>query len=301
MSGTTPQSSDVPAPGDAGPADDEAVTGRRAPGWWWLVVVLVAALVVLLVWRPWFSSAPSPTPTPTPTVTSDAPTPTPTPTPTPEASPSTTAAPPPGADAVFDAASAGTLFVTRSDLEDVPAAAAGLERGLAPGELAWGLPEGSSVEPASCTLAVTVVEAPPVHFDAMSWVNDDVSFAQDVVLLTDRAAAREAFRALVTTVDECPEYRQVNPGVDGSTWTTEPAIEGQGVFPAIVQEVTATAEGDDLSQVTGHVLVGNTIVTWTATALTAHGRDEARAALGLPEELAVVVQDRALAAVRALT
>ncbi|UZN04558.1 hypothetical protein [Cellulomonas sp. S1-8] len=301
MSGTAPQPPDDPRTPPDAPADDDGPAqprGRDLRGWW-LLAVLVVVAVVLLVWRPWAAE-----PAPTPTVTSQSPTPTPSPSPTtsPTPSPSLTSVPAPGADAVFDATTAGTLFVTAADVERaVPGASSGVTRGVEPGTRPWGLPEGSVVEPASCTTAVTVVDQPPAHHDATSWFNDEVMIDQDVVVLLDAAAARAAFRALVTTLDECPQYAQVDPGVDGPRWTADPALEGQGVFPAIVHDVTVQIEGDSSEQTAGHVLVGNAIVTWTATALTATDREEAREAIGEPEELSAMIEERALAAVRAMS
>ena len=182
----------------------------------------------------------------------------------------------------------------------MPAAAAGVSRGMAPGTLAWGLSAGSSVDPATCTTALTVVDVPPAHHDATSWVNEEVSFLQDVVVLQDAAAARAAFRALVTVVDECPRYALVDGGEVRTAWVTEPALEGQGVFPSIVQDVTAESGGDTLQQTTGHLLVGNTIATWTASAPTAQDREDAVEVLGEPAALSAAVEERALAAVRSL-
>ncbi|GIG40106.1 sensor domain-containing protein [Cellulomonas phragmiteti] len=301
MAGTAPDPSDVPrTPGDAPTQDD--FSSQRAPeparGRWWLVLLIVLALVAVLVWRPWQADEPAPVPTPEVTAT---PTPTPSPSVTPSPSPTPSPVPPPGADAVFDPTTAATLFATVADLEGaVPGASGGVTRGLEPGTRPWGLPEGAGIEPASCTAAVTIVSAPPAHHDATSWQNDELTFEQDVVLLLDAAAARAAFRALVTTVDECPQYAQVVPGADGARWTAEPALEGQGVFPAIVHDVTAQVEGDTFQQTTGHVLVGNAILTWTATALAAEDRAEARVLLGPPADLSQMVERRALAAVRGL-
>ena len=101
------------------------------------------------------------------------------------------------------------------------------------------------------------------------------------MLLPDPAAAREAFRELVTTVDACPKYSQVNAGVDGATWTAQPAIEGQGVYPSIVQEITLR-RGHDAPAYRGHMLVGNTIVTWTAESRATIDQDAALATLGDP-------------------
>lgn len=308
MAGTAPESSDAPVPpaestaddGDPAHRDPWVVTpaARRARRGWWAAVLLAVVLVgvVTLVWRPWLDPAAAPVPS-TDAVASATVGPTPSPAP-PAAS---SALPAPGADAVFDATTAATLFATSADLQGaVPAAAGGVTRGVEPGAHPWGLPEGATVEPASCTAAITVVSAPPLHHDVSSWVADDLRFDQDVVLLLDAAAARAAFRALVTTVDECPRYTQSVPGVDGATWTADPALEGQGVFPAIVHDVTATVEGDTHEQTTGHLLVGNAILTWTATALDAEDRAQAREALGEPRDLGAMVERRALAAVRGL-
>jgi hypothetical protein len=302
VSGTAPEPSDAARtrpdtpPGDGDPADPAP---RGARGWWWLVVAVVVALVALLVWRPWDVPGPTPVPTPDAVTTLETPAePTPEPTPSPTSSP----APRPGADAVFDPTTAATLFSTSADLEaDVPAAAGGVSRGLEPGSRPWGLRDGAHVEPAACTAAVTVVSVPPAHHDATSWGNEEFTFEEDVVLLLDPAAARAAFRTLVTPIDKCPRYALVEPGTDGTRWTAEPALEGQGVFPAIVHDVTAEVDGDTFQQTTGHVLVGNAILTWTATALEAEDREAARVVLGEPAELSEMVERRALAAVRGIT
>jgi hypothetical protein len=267
-------------------------TGRSRAGWWWLLVALVAiALVTALVAQPW---APVETePTPTATLTTGQPSADPT-----TQSPSV---PPPGSDAVFDAATAPGLFVTSTELlADVPAAEPAVQQLVASGQLPWGLPSGSTIDPPECTLAATVVFTPPPWFDALVWGNDDMTFQQDVVLMADPAAAREAFRALVTAVDACPEYTQVNLDVDGASWSAEPAIEGQGVYPSIVQEITHSAEGGEVPGYRGHMLVGNTIVTWTAEALGGGDRDAALATLGDAASLSAMVQDRAQSAVQTL-
>lgn len=266
--------------------------GRSRAGWWWLLVAVVAiALVTALVAQPW---APVETePTPTVTVTTPEPTAVPT-----AQSPSV---PPPGSDAVFDATTALALFVTSAELmADVPAAEPEVQQQITSGQLPWGLPPGSSVDPVECTTAVTTVANPPPWYDALMWGNDAMSFEQEVVLLPDPAAAREAFRALVTTVDGCPEYSQVNPDIDGATWSAEPAIEGQGVYPSIVQEIVHFAEGSEVPGYRGHMLVGNTIVTWTAEALTAGDPESALATLGDASSLSAMVQDQARSAVRSL-
>jgi hypothetical protein len=256
-----------------------------------VVVVGAIGLVTALVAQPWAPVQTEPLPTPTGTPTSPEPSAAP-------SSPSPSVAPP-GAATVFDATTAPALFVTEDDLlTDVPAADPEVTLRITSGMLSWGLPAGSTVEPAGCTTAVTVVATPPPWFDALLWGNDAMSFEQEVVLLADPAAAREAFRQLVTTVDACPEYRQVNAEVDGARWTADPAIEGQGVYPSIVQEVTHSAEGSDVPGYRGHLLVGNAIVTWTAQALTPGNPDAALATLGDADSLSEMVQTRAQSAVR---
>ncbi|GEL95503.1 sensor domain-containing protein [Cellulomonas composti] len=278
--------------------------------WWWALVVVLLAGVLLLVVQPWsphetepvlptdsgtVSIRPSPTPPYPPT---PSPTPTPTPTPTgPEV---------PGEDAVFDSATQARLFVREKRLmADVPAAKDGVEPRIVSGELDWGLPAGSSVLPARCTTAVTVVPEPPTGFDARSWGNDDMQFFQTVTRLPDAATARAAFRDLVSTLDGCPRYEQVNPSTDGASWVAEPAIEGQGVYPSVVAQRVQSAEGHATPQYEGHMLVGNVIVSWTASAAGAPADEDLDvpgqlATLGSAESLSLMVQDRAQAAVAAL-
>ncbi|ADG74075.1 hypothetical protein Cfla_1171 [Cellulomonas flavigena DSM 20109] len=298
MSGTAPEPSDAPVTSADVPVRHRGPGGARS--WWWLALVLVLGIAMVLVWQPWQGGTPAPVVTVSATL-DDSSEPTPEPTATTPA-PTTSAVPPPGAAAVFDAATAGSLFATAADLRaGLPGAADGVTRGREPGANPWGLPAGAVVDPASCTAAVTIVTAPPLHHDAASFQNDVLTYEQDVVLLLDAAAARAAFRALVTTVDECPEYTQVTPDVDGVRWAAEPALEGQGVFPAIVRDLTVQVEGDTFHQTTGHVLVGNAILTWTATALDAEDRDAATAVLGTPDRLSEVAERRALAALRGLS
>ena len=277
MSGSAPQLDPAPGP------------GRSRPGWWWLVVAVVAiGLVTALVAQPWAPVETEPTPTVTVTV--------PATTPAPSAPPPSVA--PPAADAIFDATTAPTLFVTTEDLlDDVPAADPDLEELITSGQLSWGLPEGSTIEPAECTVAATVVATPPPWYDALKWGNERLSFVQEVLLLPDAAAARDVFRQLVTTVDACPEYSQVNPGMDGGTWQVEPALEGQGVYPSIVQETTHIAEGSEVPGYRGHLLVGNAIVSWTAEAIGPEGREAALSTLGDQDSLSSMVQGRVKAAV----
>ena len=128
-------------------------------------------------------------------------------------------------------------------------------------------------------LAVTVVAAPPAFYDVRSWGNEAMDFQQEVTVLTDPAAAREAFRELVTTIDACPTYREVDTGVEGTSWTAQPAIEGQGVYPSIVLEVDRTTGGTTIPAYEGQMLVGNTIVSWTAQALSGGTSETALATL----------------------
>ena len=267
-------------------------SSRSGTGWAWaLVAVLAVVGVTVLVSQPWtpVETEPSITVSLTPSEPTA---------PTTEPDSASPSVAPPGSDAVFDATTAPGLFVTQADLvADVPAAETDVQALITSGQLPWGLPAGSIIDPAQCAVAATVVAAPPAWFDALLWGNAAFSFEQEVVLLPDPAAAREAFRVLVTAVDACPEYSQVNPGIDGATWTVEPAIEGQGVYPSIVQEITHSAEGSEVPGYRGHLLVGNTIVTWTAGVLASGDRD---AVLGDATSLSQMVQGRAQSAVRAL-
>jgi hypothetical protein len=279
--------------GSTPPAPDGSPPGRHTSrAWWWLVgAVAGLGLLVLFVAEPW-SVQTEPTPTaavsPTPTVRP------------PSATPSVSVAPP-GSDAVFDATSSLGLFVTASDLvSDVPAAKPGVDELVTSGQVPWGLPLGTVVEPDTCVLAVTVVSRPPSFYDVRRWGNPGLDFAQQVTVLPDPAAAREAFRELVTTIDACPTYHEVSTGVEGAQWTAQPAIEGQGVYPSVVLELDRTSAGSTVPGYQGQMLVGNTIVSWTAQALTAGPREISLATLGDPESLSAMVQGRAQLAVRAL-
>ena len=282
-------------------------TGASEPGrpgrrWWVLGLVAAVVVAVLLVAQPWADHQSEPVVQPTTPVAAET-TASASPRATPTAVASPTTPPVPGAEAQFDDATVPALFVRRPALEQsVPAAADGVDDGMTMGELSWGLPAGSSIEPPTCTTARTVVATAPPGYVARSLVNDQLDFAQELTLLADATAAQAAFRDLVTTVDGCPTYTQVTPGVEPSTWTAEPAIEGLGVYPAIVQEVVHTVEGMSEPAYRGHMLVGNVIVTWTATALGDGDDVEARlATLGSPESLSTMVQDRAQTAVALLS
>ncbi|WP_028048881.1 hypothetical protein [Cellulomonas sp. URHD0024] len=280
------------------PADPEGADPSRVPpparGWWWLVGALAAfALLILLVAEPW-SVQTEPTPT-EPALSSPSAT-----LPQPSATPSVSVAPP-GSTEIFDATTSLGLFVTAADLvEDVPAAKPGVDELVTSGQVPWGLPAGTVVEPASCVLAVTVVGSPPSFFDVRGWGNPGMDFRQSVTVLPDPAAAQEAFRELVTTIDACPTYREIADGVDGAHWAAQPAIEGQGVYPSVVLRIDRTVDGTTVPGYQGRMLVGNTIVSWTAQALSAETPQAALATLGDPASLSAMVQGRAQLAVRAL-
>ncbi|WP_028047691.1 hypothetical protein [Cellulomonas sp. URHE0023] len=285
MSGSAPPS----------PSSDGTEGSRRRPpahGWWWLAVAVGAfALLVLLVAEPW-SVETEPIPTavasPTPSDLPSAPTP-------------SVSVAPPGSDAAFDATTSMGLFVTAADLvADVPAAETGVDELVASGQVPWGLPTGTVVEPVTCVLAVTVVAEPPSFYDVRRWGNTAMDFEQEVTVLPDPAAAREAFRELVTTIDACPSYREVTTGVESAFWTAQPAIEGQGVYPSVVLQVDRTSAGSTVPAYQGQMLVGNTIVSWTAQTFSTGTREDGLATLGDPESLSAMVQERAQLAVRAL-
>lgn len=277
-----------------------AGTDPRTPGargtsrWWWvLVAVAVVAGLALLVVQPWegIETEPQVTGTHAPETSSPA-----SPTPTPS---ETTPVPPPGADAKFDPKTMAALFVPPEQLvADVPAAAPAVLPDIVAGELPWGLPAGSSVAPPTCTTAVTVVAQKPAAFDARSWTNTGFAFEQSVTLLATPDAAQEAFGKLVTTIDSCSAFTVTSSTGVADAWHAEPAIEGQGVYPSIVQQVahgTAPVPGYH-----GQMLVGNAIVTWTATAPGGSDQDAALATLGDPLSLSAMVQKQAVAAVGAL-
>lgn len=287
----------------SGRVPDDAAEDLTGPSrwWWWLVVVAVAAVVVLLVVQPWTEHETEPAATDTASGQSSSASDVPSPTTTGATSSSTTPPALPGSDAVFDGTTLATLFVTDDQLvATVPAASSGVQPGIGPGEVAWGLPAGSSVDPASCTTAVTVVSKKPKQFDARSSGNDAMTWQERVTVLSTATAAQKAFSDLVATVDACPAYSQVNPGSAGDSWSAQPAIEGQSAYPSIVQEVTATRDGTAVPEYHGHLLVGNAIVTWTASALTPGDQTAALATLGDASTLDAMVQDRAQLAVAAV-
>ncbi|GEA89413.1 sensor domain-containing protein [Cellulomonas cellasea] len=269
------------------PVDVAAVPPhRRARRWpWWVVgVLLVLAGASGVAARPWASAGPLPFPSPS------------------VSAGSTTAAPtvlPTVQAPQFDAASAATLLLTREELEEaLPGADPLAAWPVLP--WAWGIPEGSRVEPERCTVARTVVSAPPVVYDVRGWDGPSVRVRQEVVVVADQGAAADAFRTLVATVDSCPAYAQVNQGVDGASWTGEPATEAQGRFPSLWQEIEHTAEGATVPGYRGHLLVGNAVVTWNAEVIGGAGRAEVVDLLGEGAALEGIVQRRASEAAAAL-
>jgi hypothetical protein len=261
-----------------------------------LGVVAVVAGLALLVVQPWEGIETEPLVTGTHAPESSSPTRTAVPTPTPSES---TQVPPPGTDATFDADTLAALFVTPDQLVAVvPAAAPAVLPGITAGELTWGLPTGTSVSPASCTTAVTVTSRAPASFDARSWTNTGFAFEQSVTLLATPDAAQSAFSALVTTIDACADFTVVTAAGGVDPWHAEPAIEGQGVYPSIVQQVVRGQER--VPGFHGQMLVGNAIVTWTASALGGSDEDAALATLGDPMMLSAMVQKQAVGAVGSL-
>ena len=283
------------------PRADEPRSPSRAP-WWWLLGALVLVVAAVLAWRPWVEPVPVafPTTTPTPAVTEPEPSASPAPLPSLKPSPTLTSTSniepgptPPGQDTVFDAVGAQVLFVATDQIVGaLPADVGPVAPSTAPAP-AWGLPEGGAVIPASCRVARTVVDTSPAGYEARDWTGDAMTFRQEVTLLDTTTSAHRAFAALVGTVDACAQYTEVDPVTGAGRWVTQPAVEGEGLYPSIVQPVTFEGPSATTSGYRGHLLVGNAIVTWTVW--TTDDVD----ALGPPDGLAGIVQDRALAAVRA--
>lgn len=284
-------------------SQDEAASANDRPRrrtWpWWVVVVVVVLAGAIASTQPWTAVRPpdatagqtsaASTATGGATTTDGA---------TPSPTPAATARPQPP---VFDATTLALLFVSPEDLVgSIPAAAAGLAPAIISGQLAWGLPAGSTIEPATCVVASTVVAEPPAAFDARSWSGTAVGFMQRVTVLPDVPSAEAAFRLLVTTVDACPVYSQVNPGTDGSTTTASPATEAQGVYPSLVQRTELSAVGVVEPQLHGHMLVGNAIVTWTASALPQNGAQADASVLGSGARIDAMIQEVAARAAAAL-
>jgi hypothetical protein len=267
---------------------------------WWFVLLVVVLVLAALAWQPWRTSPPvvSPSPPP-PTISTPVPSPTPsqTPAPSPTGGASLTAStrptPPQVPTGQFDASTAQGLFVTPEQLATtLPAAKGGVSQ--AAGPLPWGLTDEGTVLPSDCLVARTVVGSAPPDYEAQEWTAPDLTFRQEVTLLGDATAARTAFATLVGAVDACPEYGVLAGNLVTERWTVQPAIEGQGLFPSIVQDVAVQVGDAAENGYRGHLLVGNAIVTWTARTPSAVD------VLGSSDDLSAVLQDRALAAVRAL-
>lgn len=279
-------SANVPEQHALADGDAPAPMRRSARRWRWVVavlVLLVGAVLLVQAWGAGDGGAPpgvsdsgaglvSPAPSAPPTAPS------------------------------FDAADLGTLFVTAGDLEDaVPAAADGIEALTLGDEASWGLSPGMSVSPAECLVAATVVAQPPVEYAVRAWGGAEVVFEQQVTLLASAEAAEDAFRTLVTVVDACPEYSLLGPEGESALVRTSPAIEDQGFFPSLAQRAeVARADASTQAQVRGHLLVGNAILTWTASTPADGDADKARERLGAEATLDAMVQARARAAAVAL-
>lgn len=258
-------------------------TREHARFWPWLLLLVVAlGVAVLLAWRPWAADGAEPDAAPTGDATATGT--------TAPATPTSSGAPSAGSGA-FDGESATALFLTDAELAEAVPAAAGLA--LADAEEArWGLPARSAVEPPGCTPAVTVVEQQPDAFLRRFASGEAVTVIQSVAVLPDAAAAGAAFDALVGTLADCPEYQQVNPGVDGGAWVAEPPVTERGAVSTTVRRLTLSAEGATSPEVEVTALAGNALVTTTVS-----GVDPA-AEPAAPEALARVAR---AAAERALT
>ena len=287
------------------PRTDETPSRSPAP-WWWVLAGIVVVAVALLVWQPWdgvaSTASPSETSTSSPPEPSIEPSLLPPPLPSLSPNPSLTSTSnvepgptPPGQDTVFDATSSLALFVTADQIASaLPGSVGSIVPSTQPAP-GWGLPPGGAVVPASCLVARTVVAQAPTGYTARDWTSDtSFTFHQEVTLLDSPLAAQRAFAALVGTVDACAAYTEVNPSEGTGRWQTQPAIEGDGLYPSIQQQVTFEGQATTTNGFRGHLLVGNAIVTWTAWTT------DPAASLGSPDGLSAVLQDRALAAVRAV-
>jgi hypothetical protein len=278
------------------PRADEGRSHPRAGRRWLLGAIgALVVVVVLLVWRPWAGTPVAlPTPSPDATGTGASPSPTPDPTPDPSVTSSNLPVPtPPGTDTVFTAAAAQALFVTAEQIAGaLPSSVGPIVTSPDPSPT-WGLPPGGAVAPATCLVARTVVAQPPASYEARSWTGTAFTYRQEVTLLTGAVEAHRAFAELVGTVDQCATYTELDPTTGFGRWTTQPAIQGEGLYPSIVQTMTLIGKSATTNGYRGHLLIGNAIVTWTAWTPNDVGT------LGPPDGLAGIVQDRALAAVRA--
>lgn len=260
---------------------------RRARRWpaWVAGALLVLAGASTLAARPWASAEPLPFPSPPLTASTEPATALPSVLPT-------VVAP------QFDATTATGLFLTRPELEDtLPSEDALSASPVLP--WAWGIPEGSRVEPARCTVARTVVTTPPVAYHVRGWNGGAVQVRQEVLVVADQAAAADAFRTLVVTLDSCPEYAQLGPGT-GASWVGEPAAESRGRFPSLWQELRRTAEGTTTPGYRGHLLVGNAIVTWSVEVVGDVDPGDVESRAGEGAALDELVQRRAAQAVAEL-
>jgi hypothetical protein len=265
----------------------------------------VLLVVGLLVWQPWDGSDTAASPTDSPTPTRTEPTiepsllpPAPSFGPNPSLSSTSNVEPgptPPGQDMVFDAVSSQALFVTADQIGGaVPSAVGPIVPSTTPAP-GWGLPANGATIPSSCLVARTVVAQPPQAYAVRDWMGGTAfTFRQEVTLLATPTDAQRAFATLVGTVDACASYTVVDPtGDTGGRWVTQPAIEGVGLYPSVVQQLTIQQQTATTNGYRGHLLVGNAIVTWTATTT------DNVSTLGPPDGVSAIVQARALAAVQA--
>ncbi len=283
------------------PRTDETPSRPRA-SWWWVLAGVLAVAIGLLVWQPWVGGAtvasPSPSPTPSATEPVIEPSLLPTLGPNPSLSATSNVEPgptPPGQDTVFDASTSQALFVTADQIAGaLPSAVGPIVPSTSPAP-GWGLPANAAVVPASCQVASTVVAQPPTAYSVRDWTGGTAfTFRQEVTLLASPVEAQRAFATLVGTVDACASYTLLDPtGDTGGRWVTQPAIEGAGLYPSIVQQLTFQGQTQTTNGYRGHLLVGNAIVTWTASTT------DNVSSLGTPDRLSTIAQDRALAAVQA--
>jgi hypothetical protein len=273
--------------------------------WWWLLAGVVVVAVALLVWQPWDGAATEAAPTGSPTPSATEPViepsllpPLPSLGPSPSLSSTSNVEPgptPPGQDTVFDATSSQALFATADQIAGaLPTTVGTIVPSTAPAP-GWGLPANASIQPATCLVARTVVAQPPTAYAVRDWTGGTAfTFRQEVTLLASPVEAQRAFATLVGTVDACASYTVVDPtGTAAGRWVTQPAIEGAGLYPSIVQQLTVQGQSATTNGYRGHLLVGNAILTWTASTTDAVG------SLGPPDGLSALAQDRALAAVQA--
>lgn len=236
------------------PAPARTPAPDRSPAWpWLLVLVLAVAAGVLLAWRPWASTA-SATADGGPATAS----------PSPAAVPSPPGVPAPEGPGAFDDGTAAALFLTDAELAEAVPMAAGMSLAEVDGAQ-WGLPVLSTVDPPSCTAAVTIVEEEPAAYLRRFASDETVTVVQSIAVLPDAGAAQEAFDALVGTLGACGAYQQTNPGTDGGAWTGGPPTTERGAVSTVVRRLTLTAEGATSPEVEVTALAGNALVTTTAS------------------------------------